>query len=54
MKTCNTCIHLYDESVLTACMKDGRWVVVEYAQECDIDSWEGGFGSVKDQKQDDF
>jgi len=42
-KTCETCIYLYDESSLTVCTKNKRWTTVDYFQECDIDSWEGGY-----------
>jgi len=38
---CASCIHLYDESITTACMKNGRWVTVEVEQLCDIEAWEG-------------
>jgi len=38
---CSSCIYLYDEGMLTCCIKNKRWKDVEYNQECDIDSWEG-------------
>ena len=38
---CSSCIHFYDEGLLTCCIKNKRWKTVEYNQKCDIESWEG-------------
>lgn len=38
---CSSCIYLYDEGILTCCIKNNRWEDVEYDQKCDIDAWEG-------------